>query len=208
MSRDVAHSAWKSAETIKKLSDRVIGFGPFGVGLDGILAWIPGADLIYSGGAAIYLLFLAVRSGASFSSIAKMAGVLGIDVLMSGVPLPVAPDIVDMLWQGHLMAANALQKDIEARHGIPPSHIERVEKERLKRGRGLGWVSWLLLIVLIAAVWMSDFNETLSAGWWPAFRDATVSLAGITVALPYTVGAVVLLMFVVNALNRPARRKA
>ena len=36
MSRDRAHSAWKSAETIKKLSDRVVGVGPFGVGLDGV----------------------------------------------------------------------------------------------------------------------------------------------------------------------------
>ena len=206
MSREVAHSAWKSAETIKKLSDRVVGFGPFGVGLDGILAWIPGAGLIYSGGAAVYLLYLAARSGASFTSIAKMAGVLGIDVLMSGVPLPIVPDIADMLWQGHLMAANSLQKDIEARHGIPPSHIERVERERLKRGRGLGWVSWLLLAVLIAAFWISDFGETLSLGWWEAFKAATVSFAGFTVALPITVGAIVLLMFIINALNRPARR--
>ena len=206
MSRDVAHSAWKSAETVKKLSDRVIGFGPFGVGLDGLLAWIPGAGLIYSGGAAIYLLYLAVRSGAGFTAIAKMAGVLGIDVLMSGVPLPLVPDIADMLWQGHLMAANSLQKDIEARHGIPPSHIERVEKERLKRGRGLGWVSWLLLAVLIAAFWISNFGETLSLGWWEAFKAATVSLAGYTVALPISAGAIVLLMFIVNALNRPARR--
>ncbi|MBI5939055.1 MAG: DUF4112 domain-containing protein, partial [Caulobacterales bacterium] len=203
---EVAHSAWKSAETIKKLSDRVVGFGPFGVGLDGILAWIPGAGLIYSGGAAVYLLYLAVQAGVSFTSIAKMAGVLGIDVLMSGVPLPVVPDIADMLWQGHLMAANSLQKDIEARHGIPPSHIERVEKERLKRGRGLGWVSWVLLVVLIAAFWMSDFGETLSLGWWEAFKAATVSFAGFTVALPLTTGAIVLLMFIVNALNRPARR--
>lgn len=206
MSRDVAHSAWKSAETIKKLSDRVVGFGPFGVGLDGILAWIPGAGLIYSGGAAVYLLYLAARSGASGTSIAKMAGVLGIDVLMSGVPLPLVPDIADMLWQGHLMAANSLQKDIEARHGIPPSHIERVEKERLKRGRGLGWVSWVLLAVLIAAFWISDFGETLNLGWWEAFKAATVSFAGFTVALPLTVGAIVLLMFIINALNRPARR--
>lgn len=206
MSRDVAHSAWKSAETIKKLSDRVIGFGPFGVGLDGILAWIPGAGLVYSGGAAIYLLFLAARSGASFGSIARMAGILGIDVLMSGVPLPVVPDIADMLWQGHLMAANSLQKDIEARHGVPPSHVERVERERLRRGRGLGWVSWVLLVALIAAFWMSDFGETLSLGWWEAFKAATVTFAGFTVALPITAGAIVLLMFIINALNRPARR--
>lgn len=206
MSREVAHSAWKSAETIKKLSDRVIGFGPFGVGLDGILAWIPGAGLVYSGGAAVYLLFLAARSGASFGSIARMAGILGIDVLMSGVPLPVVPDIADMLWQGHLMAANSLQKDIEARHGVPPSHVERVERERLRRGRGLGWVSWVLLAALIAAFWMSDFGETLSLGWWEAFKAATVTFAGFTVALPITAGAIVLLMFIINALNRPARR--
>lgn len=206
MSREVAHSAWKSAETIKKLSDRVIGFGPFGVGLDGILAWIPGAGLVYSGGAAVYLLFLAARSGASFGSIARMAGILGIDVLMSGVPLPVIPDIADMLWQGHLMAANSLQKDIEARHGVPPSHVERVERERLRRGRGLGWVSWVLLAALIAAFWMSDFGETLSLGWWEAFKAATVTFAGFTVALPITAGAIVLLMFIINALNRPARR--
>lgn len=206
MSREVAHSAWKSAETIKKLSDRVIGFGPFGVGLDGILAWFPGAGLVYSGGAAVYLLFLAARSGASFGSIARMAGILGIDVLMSGVPLPVIPDIADMLWQGHLMAANSLQKDIEARHGVPPSHVERVERERLRRGRGLGWVSWVLLAALIAAFWMSDFGETLSLGWWEAFKAATVTFAGFTVALPITAGAIVLLMFIINALNRPARR--
>ena len=207
MSSEIAHSAWKSAETVKKLSDRVIGLGPFGVGLDGLLAWIPGAGLIYSAGAAIYLLYLAVRSGASFTAVAKMAGVLGVDVLMSGVPLPLVPDIVDMLWQGHLMAANSLQKDIEARHGIPPSHIERVEKERIKRGRGLGWISWVLLIALIGAFWISNFGETLSLGWWQAFKDATVSMAGVSVALPYVAGGLVLTMFIVSALNRP-RRKA
>jgi len=206
MDREIAHSAWKSAETVKKLSDRVIGFGPFGVGLDGLLAWIPGAGLVYSGGAAVYLLYLAVRSGASFTTFAKMGSVLGIDVLMSGVPLPVLPDIADMLWQGHLMAANALQKDVEARHGVPPSHIERVERERLKRGRGLGWISWVLLIALIATVWRSDFNETLSLGWWQAFKAANVSLAGYTVGLPISAGVIVLLMFIINALNRAPRR--
>lgn len=206
MTREIAHSAWKAAETVKKLSDRVVGFGPFGVGVDGLLAWIPGAGLIYSGGAAVYLLYLAVRSGASFTTFAKMASVLGIDVLMSGVPLPVLPDIADMLWQGHLMAANALQKDVEARHGIPPSHLERVERERLKRGRGLGWISWILLIALIAAFWISNFAETLSLGWWQAFMAATVSLAGMTLALPLAAGGIVLAMFIVNAINRPARR--
>ncbi|CAN1573842.1 Protein of unknown function DUF4112 [Caulobacteraceae bacterium] len=206
MSREIAHSAWKSAETIKKLSDRVIGVGPFGIGVDGLLTWIPGAGLIYSSGAAIYLLYLAVRSGASAGSLARMAGFLGLDVMLSGVPIPGFADLADMLWQGHLMAANSLQKDIEARHGIPPTHIERIERERLRRGRGLGWINLVLLAVLVAAVWKSDFSETLGAGWWEAFRAATVSMAGITVALPYVAGGLVLLMFVVSALNRPRRK--
>ena len=35
--RAKAHRAWRSAETIKRLSDRLIGVGPVGIGLDGVL---------------------------------------------------------------------------------------------------------------------------------------------------------------------------
>lgn len=206
MSKELAHSAWKSAETIKKISDRVIGIGPFGIGVDGLLTWIPGAGLIYSSGAAIYLLYLAVRSGASAGALARMAGFLGLDVMLSGVPVPGFADLADMLWQGHLMAANSLQKDIEARHGIPPTHIERVEKARRKRGRGLGWLGLLLFVLLGVAFWMSDFGETLSAGWWPAFKAATLTLGGYPVSLALATGVIVALMALVNIVNRAPRR--
>lgn len=39
--RAKAHRAWRSAESIKRLSDRLIGIGPIGLGLDGVLAWCP-----------------------------------------------------------------------------------------------------------------------------------------------------------------------
>ncbi|RZJ93461.1 MAG: DUF4112 domain-containing protein, partial [Brevundimonas sp.] len=39
---------WSNVEGVKKLSDRAIGIGPFGVGLDGLLTWIPIAGLVYS----------------------------------------------------------------------------------------------------------------------------------------------------------------
>ena len=74
MSKERAHSAYRSAETLKKLSDRVIGFGPFGVGLDGLLTWIPGAGLIYSAGASMFLLWSAVRSGAFKSTLTLSDG--------------------------------------------------------------------------------------------------------------------------------------
>jgi hypothetical protein len=38
-----------------------------------------------------------------------------------------------MLFPGHLMAAKALQKDIEARHGLP----DDVALERSRKKRGL-----------------------------------------------------------------------
>jgi hypothetical protein len=36
-----AHRAWITAERIKRLADRLIGLGPFSIGLDGLLAPVP-----------------------------------------------------------------------------------------------------------------------------------------------------------------------
>lgn len=205
MSRDRAHSAWKSAESVKKLSDRVVGIGPFGVGLDGILTWIPGAGIVYSAGASAYLLYLAMTSGASLGTLAKMAGYLGLDMLLSDFPIPGVSDLFDLLWQGHLLAANSLQKDIEARHGVPADRVAAVEKARRKRGRGLGWIILLLLVALGYAVWRSDFNETLHLGWWPAFKAASLPLVGYSVSLPLATGVLLALIFVANIANRARR---
>ena len=46
LNRDQAHTIWRQAETLKRLSDRLVGVGPFGVGLDGITAVIPVAGTI------------------------------------------------------------------------------------------------------------------------------------------------------------------
>ncbi|PZQ54420.1 MAG: DUF4112 domain-containing protein [Phenylobacterium zucineum] len=115
--RKRAHTAWRRAERIKTLSDRVIGFGPWGVGVDGVLAWVPVAGTIYSVGAAGLLLNEALRAGASRATLLRMGAYLGLDSLASGVPL--VGWAVDTLFTGHAFAARALQKDIERRHGRP-----------------------------------------------------------------------------------------
>lgn len=112
-----AHIAWRRAERIKRLSDRVIGFGPWGVGVDGVLAWVPVAGTVYSVGAAALLLNEAVRAGASRGTLIRMAAYLGLDSVSSGVP--VLGWAVDTLFTGHAFAARALQRDIERRHGRP-----------------------------------------------------------------------------------------
>jgi len=115
--RDRAHQAWKRAEKIRKLSDRVVGFGPWGLGVDGVLAWVPVAGTAYSLGAAGLLLYDATQAGASRSTLVRMAAYLGLDTVSSGVPI--VGWALDTLFTGHAFAARALQRDIERRHGRP-----------------------------------------------------------------------------------------
>lgn len=112
-----AHDAWRRAETVKRLSDRLIGIGPFGIGLDGVLAWVPGVGLAYGLGAGALLLYQAVQAKASPATLARMTAYLAADNLSDTVPM--LGWAVDTLFPGHLMAAKALQKDIEGRHGLP-----------------------------------------------------------------------------------------
>lgn len=115
--RDRAHRAWRRAERIKLLSDRVVGVGPWGIGVDGVLAWVPVAGTVYSVGAAALLLNEAVQAGVARPTLIRMAAYLGLDSVASGVPL--VGWAVDTLFTGHAFAARAMQKDIERRHGRP-----------------------------------------------------------------------------------------
>jgi hypothetical protein len=133
MSKENAHAAWRSAEQIKRLSDRLIGVGPIGIGLDGMLAWIPGANLVYGLSAGGLLLMHAVRAEARPMTMAKMATYLAIDNLTDAVP--VIGWAADTLFPGHLMAAKALQKDIEQRHGLPADVEVSLRKKRWWSGR-------------------------------------------------------------------------
>lgn len=63
-----------------------------------------------------------------------MAAYLAADNLSDTVP--VLGWAVDTLFPGHLMAAKALQKDIESRHGLPDEIDPKTRKaRRLKKAR-------------------------------------------------------------------------
>lgn len=119
---------WTNVEGVKKMSDRAIGIGPFGIGLDGLLTWVPVIGTLYSVGAAGWLLVQAVRVKASPATLLRMAGYLGLDsatTVVGEVPLlNFVPNVVDVLFPGHLMAAKALQKDIEGTHWVEANERE------------------------------------------------------------------------------------
>lgn len=114
-SQDEAHRAWRVAERVKLLSDDLIPLGPFGIGLDGVLAWVPGANVLYSVGAGAILLYEGVRGGASAFTLIRMGLYLTANSAMAEVPI--IGWAMDTLFRGHFMAARALQKDIERRFG-------------------------------------------------------------------------------------------
>jgi hypothetical protein len=113
--RERAHRAWRNAERIKRLSDNLIKIGPWGLGLDGVLAWTPAAGTIYSVGTGGLLLYEGVKADASAWTLARMAAYMILNSAMSGVP--VVGWAMDTLFRGQFMAASALQKDIVARWG-------------------------------------------------------------------------------------------
>lgn len=117
ISKERAHRAWRNAERVKRLSDKLVSIGPFGLGLDGLLAWVPGANLIYSVGAGGLLVAEGFAAGASAITLVKMSAYLLADSATSEVPI--LGWAIDTLFPGHMLAAKALQKDIEARHGAP-----------------------------------------------------------------------------------------
>ncbi len=114
---------WSNVEGVKKLSDRAVGIGPFGIGLDGLLAFIPGVGLAYTVGAAGWLMVQAARAKASPGTLAQMAAYLGLDTFttLTGEAFFLPADVIDVLFPGHLLAAKALQRDIASTHWIEDS---------------------------------------------------------------------------------------
>jgi len=132
------HNIRLSVERARKISDRVIGVGPVGIGLDGVLAWIPGAGQVYSLAAGGFILMQGVRARASLPTLASMAGLLLADSLMSTAPV-IGP-AADMLFTGHKWAANMLLRHIEETHYVEgaqgdPVHAETVASVRAGRER-------------------------------------------------------------------------
>ena len=141
VTRERAHQAWRTADRIKQLSDGLVGIGPFKLGIDGVLAWVPVAGTLYSVGAGALLISEAIQAGAARATILRMGAYLAADSVSSGVPI--LGWAFDTLFTGHAMAARALQRDIEARHGkaetpaggkVPRGGMRDVTPERRRVG--------------------------------------------------------------------------
>ena len=103
--------ARRTLQRVGDLSDNIVGFGPFGIGLDGVLAWIPVVGTIYSVGAGAVLLRAGWRAHASPARLAAAAAMMLARTAVGEVPI--LGDVVVDLVRGHRYAARLLQAEVE-----------------------------------------------------------------------------------------------
>ncbi len=104
-----------SVRLVGRLSDSIVRLGPFSLGVDGVLSWIPGVGEIYSAGAAAFILAQGVRAGVPATVLARAALILGVRTFGDVVPLA-GPVFAD-LFTAHKWAAGMVVAAIDRKLG-------------------------------------------------------------------------------------------
>lgn len=105
------HNIRNNVERVKKLSDNVVGIGPMGIGLDGLLTWIPGAGELYSLGAGSLIVLDSIRARAAPMIVVQIVAIIVIDTVSGSIPI--AGKVADMLFTGHKWSADMLLRHMD-----------------------------------------------------------------------------------------------
>jgi len=76
-----------SVSWVGQLSDSIVRLGPFNLGVDGVLSWIPGVGELYSTVAGGFIVLQGARAGVPLPILAAAAALLACRTLVSGVPI-------------------------------------------------------------------------------------------------------------------------
>ena len=106
-----------SVELAGRLSDNIFHFGPFGIGIDGILSWIPGVGEVYSALAGAFIVLQGARAGVPVAVLAAAATLLLFRTVISSVPIAgaAAADV----FTAHRWAARMIVRAIDQQLGVP-----------------------------------------------------------------------------------------
>ncbi len=110
-----------SVSLVGHLSDSIVRLGPFSLGIDGVLSWIPGVGEVYSLGAGAFILAQGYRAGVPASVLASAALVLGIRTM--GDTVPIAGALFADVFTAHKWAARMVVRAIDQRLGVPTADL-------------------------------------------------------------------------------------
>ena len=105
------HNVLTNIEQTRKVSDKLIGFGPWGFGLDGALTLLPGIGELYTLGAGAYLLAQGAKARVSGIVLWQVGALIAVDFALGAVPGP--GDAMDILFCAHLWAGWLLRRAIQ-----------------------------------------------------------------------------------------------
>ena len=122
-----------SVERLGKLSDGLVRFGPFSLGIDGVLSWIPGVGEVYSAGAAAFLLVQGARAGVPSGTLAVCGAMM---LARTGVDaIPIAGAIAADLFTTHKWSAKLIARAIDKKLAAEGADMRGPQAQR-RRWRG------------------------------------------------------------------------
>lgn len=104
-----------SVSWVGRLSDNIIHLGPFSLGVDGVLSWIPGIGEIYSAVAGGFIVLQGARAGTPMPILATATALLACRTLVSAVPIAGAA-FADV-FTAHRWAAGLIVRAIDRQLG-------------------------------------------------------------------------------------------
>ena len=110
------HNIRLGVEKVRKVSDRLIGIGPIGIGLDGVLSFLPIVGVLYSAATGAMLVLDAIRARAAPSVVFRIGMLMTLNTLLDvpgGTPLGPFSGIADTLFTAHKWSANLLTKHMD-----------------------------------------------------------------------------------------------
>ena len=115
----------KRVEQVGKLSDGLVKLGGLRLGLDGVLAWIPGVGELYSTAAGGYIIYQGFRAGVPVGTLASCAALLLGRTTVTAVPLagPLAADF----FTAHRWSVKLILKAIDQKLAAMGSPVRPAE---------------------------------------------------------------------------------
>lgn len=113
----------RRVERVGRFSDGLLRIGPFRLGAEAALSWIPGVGEAYGGAAAVYLLIEGVRASVPLATLAACAALMFGRTVISAVPLagPLAADALALHGLSARMIVKAIDAELTRRGAMPPA---------------------------------------------------------------------------------------
>jgi hypothetical protein len=122
-----------SVALVGRLSDSLIKLGPFSLGLDGLIAWVPGLGEIYSTLAGAFIVLQGARAGVPGTVLVSAIALLGLRTLATTIPLAGAA-FAD-LFTAHKWAAAMIVRAIDQKIGLTEAGGNAPEFGRWRPGQ-------------------------------------------------------------------------